>query len=194
MRRRSLAMLAAALLASGCVANGADAGQQAAASRTPPATGQDLADGPAAPTESSAPRTTATPLAARRPSEVGANGGAGDPTPKSQDLAMTVTLTPSCVSHGGMLELRVEADEGVQVVWGAVYDGGEGGGDPPLGSGHGGTGSGVVGSEGSYVGSWRVRPSAPIGPAYVIVQAGFGDRYGYREVPFDVVEVTSGCK
>lgn len=107
---------------------------------------------------------------------------------------MAVTLTPTCVSHGGLLELRVEADEGVQVVWGAVYDGGEGGGDPPLGSGHGGTGSGVVGSEGSYVGSWRVRPSAPIGPAYVIVQAGFGNQYGYREVPFEVVDVTNGCE
>ena len=192
MRRRVVRVLAAVSLAAACSSGGATPRLQDASDPTRgsvEAEGLEPSPQPSAPAGSTP--TSAVGSAAPTPQEAETSSPTSQPS--FRELAMDISVTPECVALGGTAELRVTSDHGVQVVWGAVYDGGEGGADPPFGSGHGGTGSGIVGDDGTYVARWTVRPSAPAGPAIVIVQAGYGDRYGYREIPFEVVTAAARC-
>ena len=95
------------------------------------------------------------------------------------------------------MRLTVITEPGVPVIYQAVYEGEEGGGPPPNGSGHGGNDGGYADDDGMYRDEWTVSTTAPTGDARVDVIAVRTDGSGSTarvSVPFVVRSpLEGGC-
>jgi hypothetical protein len=115
----------------------------------------------------------------------------------SEPIGLTAAVHPMCVQQGETMKLTVQTQSGLPVIYTAVYDGEEGGGAPPFGSGHGGNDGGDADEAGVYESEWTVSPTAPVGPGRVDVLTARRDGSGQTEqisVMFEVRAAASvGC-
>lgn len=120
---------------------------------------------------------------------------AGPTLEQHDDFPIGVTVSPLCVERGGEMAIRVETGRpDTAVAYLAFYAGEESGAPPPYGDGHGGNSGDMTGGNGRYEDTWRVSPTAPVGPARVEVMAAYNSEKSTELVRFEVVDVgTGGC-
>jgi hypothetical protein len=113
--------------------------------------------------------------------------------PYKDELAVSSTISPTCVTAGGRVELTVESKPEAALGWQAVYADGYGGSDPPFGRGYGGNDKGFTNGDGFYESSWIVAPNAPSGPGRVDVVIGKAGKWGYDGPHFAVADSSGNC-
>jgi hypothetical protein len=211
--RHPLLLLAAAALtaAAGCGSSPAKAGLPgpAVASGTSSPRASSSAGGPTGPTGGGATSAPA-PGSSAVPSTGQTGGGAhastgprasasptainGVPQASAQDLPITATVTPACVTAGGLATLTVQTVPEGAIAFLAVYHGEQSGAEPPWGKGYGGNSKGMADPRGSWTSTWTVAANAPTGSARVIVVVGSKGKQRQVDVPFSVGgRETNGC-
>ena len=152
------------------------------------------------PTEASPPETPLDDPKSHEPADATSTS---DPDTRQSEGASSspfeaeATVDPTCVVLGDVMRLTVMTEPGVPVIYQAIYEGEEGGGPPPNGSGHGGNDGGYADDDGMYRDEWTVSATAPIGEARVDVIAVRTDGSGSTarvSVPFVVrSRLDGGC-
>lgn len=218
MRRSYHAVLLAALVAvltGGCGATPAgspslDDGVSATASDTPTAMGAAAASEPTQNPGGSETSASGDSVGSD-PRGLDASGQAGSPQPppktppspsptasaapstsQRSDFPIDAWLDHRCVVRGGEVTITIEAGENTGVGYHAVYDGEEGGADPPAGEGHGGNGGDMTDADGRFQETWVVQPTAPVGPARVDVVAGRNGGFSTMVLRFEVTDPADG--
>jgi hypothetical protein len=113
--------------------------------------------------------------------------------PWTSELAVSATVTPSCVRPGSSARLDVKTIPKAGIAYLAQYSGNRSGGPPPLGDGLGGNDTGSADRHGTFSASWIVSPAAPEGAARADVIVSYGGKWGYAGASFVIADHSHAC-